>query len=123
MKKIVFIISVAIILSALTGLSIKTKAGGYYTYNKVLCAKYLRFSHEALKNKDYARAKLFAKKAIQSDVFNRTAWLNYDHIVAKMAGGKLAMHPHNVTVKSKSLAKPQQTQSPAPSGGGAFVGC
>ncbi|GEM_PF-2873119 len=124
MKKLIFIIAGAMILSALSNLPIKATAGGYYTYNKALCARYLKLSHQALQNKNYARAKLFAKKAIQSDVFNRTAWLNYDLIVAKMAGGNLSLHSNTITVKSSAHEKSeQQNNAPTPSGGGAFVGC
>ncbi len=119
MKKLILIIAAAVLLSALSNMPIKAAAGNYYTYNKVLCARYLNMSHQALKMKDYARAKLFAMKAIQSDTFNKTAWADYDLIVAKMAGGKIKSHHYGITVKSKSMPK----KAPAASSGGAFVGC
>ncbi len=123
MKKLILIIGAAILLSALANLPIKATAGGYYTYSKILCARYLKLSHQALSGKDYTRAKLFAMKAIQSDTFNKTAWLNYDRIVVKMSGGKAALHTRNIMVQSKPEAKTNRRHRPAPSKGGAFVGC
>jgi len=122
MKKVVAFIVVSVFM-LFTLVTVNSKADQYPSVNQALCAKYLQMASKAAKNNNLSLAKLFARKAVQADVFNITAWKTYDSILIKISHGNPAqVNTLNVS-KPKKPATPEASVPAAPSGGGAFEGC
>ena len=120
-----FTVIASVILIVLTLGVLKSSAHQYQypSVDKTLCAKYLLMASKAAKNNNLSLAKLFARKAVQADVFNMTAWKTYDSILIKMSHRNPAQVSTFNVSKPKKPAAPKASVPAAPSGGGAFEGC
>lgn len=83
-KSGLFILSCILALS-LGYVSLNASNAQDYSMNKVLCAKYVKLSREAVKAYNLPMAQAYAKKAVQANSWDMLAWANYNDIIQKMA--------------------------------------
>lgn len=82
--------SILLILSIMMGLffmlsNSSAKNIQEYNTNKAQCEKFIELSRKALEDDNLPLALAYAKKAVQSDTWNKFAWANYNDIVQQMA--------------------------------------
>jgi len=84
-KKILSI--VAAILLGLGALSISLSAQNRqeYSMSKAECAHYVKLSREMVDKNNLQLAKVYAKKAIQANPWEKAAWASYDDVVQRLA--------------------------------------
>jgi Tfp pilus assembly protein PilF len=84
-KKIVSI--VAAILLGIGALSINLSAQNRQEYrmNKSECAHYVQLSREMVDKNNLQLAKVYAKKAVQANPWEKAAWASYNDVVQRLA--------------------------------------
>ncbi len=122
MRKAVALVVVSVFMFFMLAI-VNSKADQYPSVNQALCAKYLQMASKALESNNLPLAKLFARKAVQADVYNMTAWKTYDSIIVKMSHGNVSEVNSMPVSKPKKPSVPKAETPQAPSGGGAFEGC
>jgi hypothetical protein len=119
-KKEKFIIANLIIITVIglfsSNLSAQNKQN--YKMDNIGAKHYITISREEIDKNNLPLAKVYAKKAIQANSWNKEAWANYDDIVQKLADDGEIQPYETFLEKSKANSAPS-----AGGGGSKFEGC
>jgi Tfp pilus assembly protein PilF len=89
-----------------------------YNMNNIEAEHYIQLSRELIEKDNLPLAKVYAKKAVKSNVWSAKAWANYDDIIQKIADNGEIEEFETFIERSKEASMPS-----ASDGGSKFEGC
>jgi predicted ferric reductase len=114
-KKWMFILIAGMLGIAVFSVSVSAQSS-YYKMNNIKMQYYINASRNAVKNNNLQEACVLARKAIQSNSWNKEAWSNYDDIVKRLVkSGQVKNFTLPKTLNNISASTPSPAQSTAPS--------
>lgn len=113
-KKWMFILIAGMLGIAIFSVSVSAQSS-YYKMNNIKMQYYINASRNAVNNNNLQEACVLARKAIQSNSWNKEAWSNYDDIVKRLVkSGQVKNFTLPKTLNNISASTPAQSTAPTP---------
>ncbi len=113
-KKWMFILIAGMFGIAVFSVSVSAQSS-YYKMNNIKMQYYINASRNAVNSNNLQEACVLARKAIQSNSWNKEAWSNYDDIVKRLVkSGQVKNFTLPKTLNNISASTPTSAQRTAP---------
>ncbi len=117
-KKLITIV-IAVLLGVSTlSISVSAQNRQEYQMNKAECAYYVKLSREMVDKNNLQLAKVYAKKAVQANPWEKAAWASYNDVVQRLADDGDIKDFDTFVEESAAAATPK-----AGAGASKFEGC
>ncbi len=117
-RKTLSIVTVVLLGLGMLSVNLSAQNRQEYRMNKAECAHYVQLSREMVDKNNLQLAKVYAKKAVQANPWEKAAWASYNDVVQRLADDG------DIQDFDTFIEESQAASAPA-AGGGAnkFEGC
>ena len=116
-KKIISIIAIIVLGMGTLSVNLSAQNRQEYSMNKAKCAHYVKLSRAMVDKDNLQLAKVYAKKAVQANPWEKAAWASYNDVVQRLADNGDIQDFDTFVEESKAAS------APAAAGASKFEGC